>query len=939
MPGLSIRLLGAPQIERDGRPVEVDTRKAIALLAVLAVTARPHARDSLAFLLWPGQDRVHARGALRRTLSTLRRAVGDEALEVSRERIALRRTTALDIDVERFRSRLSAGDDAGPQALAEAIAAYRGDFLDGFSLRDSPAFDDWQGLEADLLRRELAGALDRLGTALAAREDWPAAIAAARRRLALDPLQETAHRRLMGLLAWSGDRLGATTQYRECVRILGRELGVPPLAETSALYRAIADGDALPAPPPPAARAAPRAAPAGRLPLVGREAERAALLSAYREVGEDGRLVVLEGEAGIGKTRLAEEVAAELRAAGAPVLATRCFEDESSLPYAPIAGALRALVHDEAAAERLAALPDGPLAECARLVPELATGRTAPAPPMDSPGSRARMLEGIATTLLAPGAGPASVILVDDLHNADDASLEAVGFLVRRLRGRPALVIGTWRGEEVPAVHPLRRLLADATRAGSATLVPLRRLSEAEVIELVHAADPGGDEERGRRLHRRTEGLPFFVAEWLAAGIDGDLPPSGARDLVRGRLAPVGETARQLLTTAAVIGRSFALDTVRSASGRSPEEAVAGLEELAARGLVVELADAGDAALTFDFGHDIVRSVVYDDAGPARRRLLHGRVADALRAPGGRETRDRVAATAAHHLRLAGRDAEAADELARAGEHAAGLHAATEGLEHFRAALELGHSQPGRLRERCGDLETLLGRYEAAIADYDAAAAGASGAALARIGHKLGALHHRRGDWAVAEERFAAALAALGPAEPAGRARVLADAALTSHLSGDDPGAAARAQEALGLAEASGDAAALAGAHNILGVLASDDGRLSEAREHLERGREAAEGLPDVTAHVAALNNLALLDEAEGRREEALALAEEALALCVRQGDVHREAAIRNNLADLLHRAGRSEDAMRQLKRAVAMFAEVGAAEPERAEIWKLARW
>jgi tetratricopeptide (TPR) repeat protein len=389
-----------------------------------------------------------------------------------------------------------------------------------------------------------------------------------------------------------------------------------------------------------------------------------------------------------------------------------------------------------------------------------------------------------------------------------------------------------------------------------------------------------------------------------------------------------------------VIGRSFALDTVRAASGRSAEETIAGVEELAARGLVVELADAGEPALTFDFGHDIVRSVVYDDAGPARRRLLHGRVADALRAPGAPETRDRVAATAAHHLRLAGREDEAADELARAGEHAAALHAATEGLAHFRAALELGHPEPARLRERCGDLGTLLGRYEEAIADYGAAAAGAEGAAAAaRIGHKLGALHQRRGDGALAEERLVAALAVLGSADPAARARILADAALTSHLSGDDAGAAARAGDALELAEASGDAAALAGAHNILGVVASGGGRLADARDHLERSREVAEGLTDATAHAAALNNLALVAGAEGRHEEAVALAEEALMLSVRLGDVHREAAIRNNLADLLHRAGRSEDAMRQLKRAVTLFAEVGAAEPERAEIWKLARW
>ncbi|MDX6555392.1 MAG: hypothetical protein QOD86_1587, partial [Miltoncostaeaceae bacterium] len=219
-----IRLLGPPEILRDGRPVRVDTRKAVALLAYLVLTGRPHSRDALAELLWPGHDESHARGALRRTLSTLRGAVGD-ALEAGREQVALR-PGALDVDVERFRA--GALGDA-----EEAVALYRGDLLAGFALRDSAEFEHWVALEADLLRRELAGALDRAGELAADRRDWAGAIRAARRRLELDPLQETAHRQLIGLLARSGDRAAALAQYRECVRALNRELGVGPLPETT----------------------------------------------------------------------------------------------------------------------------------------------------------------------------------------------------------------------------------------------------------------------------------------------------------------------------------------------------------------------------------------------------------------------------------------------------------------------------------------------------------------------------------------------------------------------------------------------------------------------------------------------------------------------------------------------------------------------------------
>ena len=379
MSQLTLSLLGPPHIARDGMPLQVDTRKAIALLAYLAVTGAPQRRDTLATLLWPDSDQPGARAALRRTLSALNRALAGEWLSVERETVGLRRDPALRFDVAQFREGLARCRRHGHAAaevcpaclplLADAAALYRDDFLAGFTLRDSPAFDDWQLAQAEELRRDLAGALERLVAGCSAQGEFAAALAHARRWLALDPLHESAHRWLMRVYAWAGQRAAALQQYRACVRVLDRELGVAPLEETTRLYHAI-KGDH--APPPPAAlvphprarepgeeralptrdasgtpTAGPADVPAAGLPpypLVGRAAEWAALGRAYAAAGPDGRVVVLEGEAGIGKTRLAEEFLADARSGGAATLAMRCFEGEASLAYGPFVVALREVI-------------------------------------------------------------------------------------------------------------------------------------------------------------------------------------------------------------------------------------------------------------------------------------------------------------------------------------------------------------------------------------------------------------------------------------------------------------------------------------------------------------------------------------------------------------------------------------------------------------------
>ncbi|RZT16807.1 putative ATPase [Kribbella sp. VKM Ac-2569] len=923
---IEVSLLGPPRVERAGTLVGFDTRKAVALLAHLALADRPRPRDALADLLWPDNDIEHARGALRRTLSTLRAAIGPESLETTRDHVRLIKSQDLSVDVDRFRALVAEGD------LDTAVDLFRGDFLEGFGLRDAPDFEDWARNQADSLRRELTSVLARLAAGLEEAGSEEAALVHVRRWLSLDPLHEPAHRALIRLYALTGDRAAALLQYRQCVRTLSRELGVSPLPETTELYEAVNTGTLVAAGAPPTAEAdgAPeRETEPTQTPFVGRNDDVRAVRAVYDAIDRDGRLAVVEGEVGIGKTRLVEELLVDLRKNGAVVLVGRAYEDEAALAYAPLVDALRTRLRDDA--RWVNDVPDRTIAEVSRLLPEIADAR--PERQAEGPGAEARFLAAVWDTLAAAVSGPVpGVIHIDNAHWLDEASLALLRYGLRRLAGRPLLVTLTWR---TPAVHPIGSVVPEVARSGGAVR-RLGRLDQDAIGELLASARPSADPKLARRLYDETEGVPLLVVEYLNAltiGAEENWPvPTGVNDLLRARLDRISDTAGQILAAAAVLGRSFDVDTVRAVSGRTDEETVASLEELVRRGLVRE------GALDYDFVHDQLRRLVSDDTGLARRRLLHARAARAVHGP---------AAVVARHLQLAGRDQEAAQAYVAAADQAGKVYANAEALEHLHAALALGHDNPSTLHASIGDLEMLAGDYDAAVRSYESAAADASTADLPGIEHRLGRLRHRRGEWALAEAHFRAALETLPPDQPAEHARVTADLSLTRHDAGDTAGATELARQALAFATESGDRRALGQAHNMLGMLATADGRLDDAFRHLTTGRTLAEQIGDLPGRVAALNNLALAHRARGELQPALELAGIALALCAQEGDRHREAALHNNLADLHHALGHPDESMRHLKAAVAIFADVGAphgtdidaADEPRPEVWKLVRW
>jgi tetratricopeptide (TPR) repeat protein len=429
----------------------------------------------------------------------------------------------------------------------------------------------------------------------------------------------------------------------------------------------------------------------------------------------------------------------------------------------------------------------------------------------------------------------------------------------------------------------------------------------------------------------------------LSAKSENWSPPASVRELLYSRLKAVSETGRQLLGAAAVIGHSFDFDILREVSGRGEEEAVNALEELIAQGLVEEVdASVNEKALKYDFSHERLRSLVYEETSLARLRLLHRRVAEALI---GHTRENRILGTLAgqiaYHFDKSGNEALAAEYFKLAGDYSRSLYANAQALTHYRMALALGYSNASILHESLGDLYTLLGEYGNAIKSYETAAALCAPTALAHVEHKLGNVYERLGEWDLAESHYETTLHIFGQVGSEGeRAKVYADWSLAAHHRGQIERAINLAKQALELAEDAQDTRALAQVHNILGIIASNQHRPGEAQHHLEQSLALSEELNDMSIRIAVLNNLALVCKSYGEIERAIDLTQEALALCESQGDLHREAALYSNLADLFHENGNAEVAMSYLEQSVSIFAEIGEEVGiMRPEIWKLVEW
>ena len=904
-----LRVLGGADLLVGGTRAPIDTRKALALAAYVAIEGTV-SRDTLCALLWPEADDTRARAALRRTLSALRGAADDEVVIADRRTVAL--SDRVVTDVAEFEESIAAtgahghGDeDVCGRCVPHLQAAadlYAGPFLDGFSLRDAPDFDDWTRVVAESLRGRVADALERLAMALAAAGDYHRATEAARRWVDLDPLHEPAYRNLMLISAWAGDRAGAIEAYRRCVAVLNDELGVAPIAETTEFYEAILDEDLPPAPSPRRrvrARIAVEATPGE--PLIGRQKELASLRTELELARATARVVIIEGEPWMGRTRVLEEFAAICEEQGLTVLLARGYEAEQSLAFGIVVQLLRTAHRRNLLGA--GSLPPWVLVELGRLLPEVAASAAASAT-----GVETRLFDAAVAAFGTAAGDSALVVGVDDAEWIDEASLSLLSYLTHQNDGPGLLLIMTTARTAPPGSQDLGVLAGQAARMG---LEPLSATDIAGAIE---------DDAIVRRLIEGTGGVPLLMAEHLR-GADPSAVTAGMQRYVEHRLRSLTDLSTQVAAAAAILGGTCDLALLKATSGRSDEEVVDAADDLVRRQIL--RAVPGTAA-GLGFTLHAMEETIYESLSPMRRRLLHRRAADAL-AQGLRAGRDAGLATVvADHLRLGGNEDEAAEWYARAGELAASLYAASEAENAFRSALAMGHPDQGDIQLALGETLLRQSKFGDALDAFQAAAAVGDSSVVARAEYRIGDVHRRLGRFDQAEHHFA--LAEGGHPTPDA---VLADWALLDHRRGDRDAAASRARVAVEIATMRGDPIAESRARDILGIVTEDAAEL-----------ERAVGLAgdDPEARLASLNSLAYAVAGRGDIEAAVALVTEALELAEAVGDRHRKAALFNHLADLHHRAGREKDSRVALTEAVRLFSDLqpDAWEPE---VWLLTRW
>ncbi len=376
-------------------------------------------------------------------------------------------------------------------------------------------------------------------------------------------------------------------------------------------------------------------------------------------------------------------------------------------------------------------------------------------------------------------------------------------------------------------------------RASVSEHVQLTRFTPGEVRELLTAVLPSFSTDLPGKLYQETEGLPYFVVEYVNAlvqqkaadglGASWDMPRS-VRDLLTARLEQVDETERQLLQTAATIGHAFAYDLLHLASGRSDEETVASLETLVARGLLLE------HTTHYDFSHAKLRQLACEEMGLARRRLLHRRVAESLRLSMPRQSQTMaVTADIGNHYRLAGLDGEAAGYYVQAGDQARALFAHQEGVFYYQSALALGFDQAAKLHEAIGDMSVRLGEYSAALSSYETAASLSETAELGRLEHKLGQVYMRQGAWPQAQAQLALAKERIG--QPSDLARLYIDWSYVAYNLKEMDQAQQYAEQAGQLADTPH---VQAQSENISGLLARHEGALRQALAHFERSQALA---------------------------------------------------------------------------------------------------
>ena len=732
--------LGPVELRRAGTPVPLPIRKTLALLVLLAGSGAMR-RERIVAVLWPALDESAARRNLRRELARLRE-IGAEGLVLA-EGDVLRLAPGTDIATTAFDDALQAGQ---PDA---ALALWRGPPADGLHLDDAEPWNTWMGEERRRLEALRAQALAFSAQQHEEAGAYDTALQRVQTLLADDPLQERHHVQAMRLLERLGRREAALAQFDTCTRLLRDELGLEPMAPTRALAAELR-GSPEPRTAPQPAPAGPAAASASalvpeQLPFVGREADVAWLERAWRS----GRPILIEGEGGIGKTRLATDFAS----AHGPYASVSCRPGDAELPLATYTRALRALAGPDPDASALAPWVRD---ELARLMPELG----AAPPPLRSEEERARFAQACTLAWQQWAAEDFDAVVVDDWHLADATSqallLQAAG------GGTGARLILVYRPELTPAAQAL----VQREQQGGAMHRRLEPLPPEALLSLLQRLSGRPDPRRfAAMLASATEGNPFYVAETLrhlveqgllSAAPDGRwrtpydeqedayraLPlPESVGQAVLARVERLSAQAQRVLEAASLAEEPLAAAMLAPACAISEVETTLALEDA----LQVRLLRDDDAR-GLVFAHDLVRQALEAALSPARRRSVHRRLALGAEAAGMAPAR-----IAAHH-EAGGEAARAVRWRTRAGDEAFRLHALDDAVAQWQAALADGAVADdalrlGRLVVRALELRDALDAARARADELLQAAQSPACSAEARLEAVIfvAGLHARRG--------------------------------------------------------------------------------------------------------------------------------------------------------------------------------------------------
>lgn len=711
---LCLSLLGPPTITWRGEPLTISRRQVRAILYRLGADLRPLPRDQLCALLWRDAPLARARRSLTHLLTHLRQSLPDQdLLEVTNEYISLDPhktwcdTLALEQLYTEWHRRPQAAPDLDRDAwqslehVERLVQSYRGPFLSGFVLREAPEFEAWVSHERQYYECRFLEILLDLIDEYQQRKDYTHAIAHALRYLQIDNLAEEVHCKLIELYAALGDRAAAERQFERCATALEQELGVSPSPKTWAMYQAATS----PRPaglPYPVLGLAVQPLNNSDVPFTGRAGLLKAIDQAFNLAASGrGKAVLVHGEAGSGKSRLLQHIAAHYHCNGT-VLYSVCNPGLSDLPYHPIAEAFRTLIENRSQDLKVSPLW---LAEAARLLPEIyARYPDLPAPlPARPEETRRRLFEALAqiANSLQTRFRPL-LICLDDLHWADAATLEWLTYLANRLAYQGLsylLIVGAYRDNGADRLLELRSALK---RLGILEEHSLPPLEIHELHDLLQRYFPESVDlhKLATRLRQISGGNPLLTIETLQALIESHMPPDRlpnhhhlpiskvVEDHIYQRLAPLDPRQRQLMEFMSVLDCPLTTQMIAEAFPSAEMEALQVLDELTSFGLLVE--ETG----VYRLANELLRLVIYQGIRYGRRRLLHHQCSRLLE----KFCPDEIALLA-WHFEQSGELARAAEYALRAGENAVQALAYPQALDFFSRALDLLKQEANSLKE------------------------------------------------------------------------------------------------------------------------------------------------------------------------------------------------------------------------------------------------